>query len=250
LSSISYPTHPVSDATPCRVIVDDQPASGAWNMAVDEALLESVVAGGPCTVRWYGWDLATLSIGYFQTPDEARRDPRFARLPVVRRLTGGGAIVHHHELTYSCTVPAGHALSGNARQLYFAVHERIIQVLAGFGFTAMLRGSAEARLGKEFLCFGRGDDFDVVMEGRKVLGSAQRRRKGAILQHGSLLLWRSEHATEFAGIFDCAAHAVAVADLREALSRAVGGLFSSQIERSSMSPEEGARATQLMQPGK
>jgi lipoyl(octanoyl) transferase len=231
----------------CRVIVDRQPASGAWNMAVDETLLESVVAGGPCTVRWYGWDQATLSIGYFQTLDDVRRDPRFANLPVVRRLTGGGAIVHHHELTYSCTVPAGHALAGQGRQLYLAVHERIIQVLARFGFMATLRGIADARLGKEFLCFGRGDDFDVVMEGRKVLGSAQRRRKGAILQHGSLLLRRSERAAEFPGIFDCAGHAVPESDLLEPLAQAVRGLFSTSVKMERLSTDEHARAADIMQ---
>src|SRR5262245_38955299 len=60
----------------CRLIVDPLPASGRWNMAVDEALLETAVGGGPCTVRWYRWDQATLSLGYFQAPEEATRDPR------------------------------------------------------------------------------------------------------------------------------------------------------------------------------
>src|SRR5437899_7083966 len=96
---------------PCRVIVDTLPGSGEWNMAVDEALLESAVAGGSCATRWYCWNQATLSIGYFQTPEEALCKRRFAALPVVRRLTGGGAIVHHHELTYSCTLPARHPLA-------------------------------------------------------------------------------------------------------------------------------------------
>src|SRR5262249_39981803 len=148
---------------------DPQPASGRWNMAVDEALLEAAMGGGPCTIRWYRWDQATLSLGYFQDPQDAVHDPRLAGLPVVRRLTGGGAIVHEHELTYSCAVPARHGLARDLRGLYRAVHERVIQVLAGFGFSASLRGNVVPGRWGEFLCFARGDDFDVVMGDSKVL---------------------------------------------------------------------------------
>jgi lipoate-protein ligase A len=235
-----------SAVEPCRLIVDPLPGSGEWNMAVDEALLESAVAGRACTTRWYRWNQATLSIGYFQRPEEAHCDRRFAGLPVVRRLTGGGAIVHHHELTYSCTLPAWHPLATNVRDLYSAVHETIIRVLAGFRFDAGLRGIADAHRRAEFLCFGRGDDFDVVMSGRKVVGSAQRRRKGAVLQHGSLLLRRSEWASEFPGVFDCAGHAVPEADLVEQLSRAVSEVLSPKTARESLSKDEQRRAAQLM----
>jgi lipoate-protein ligase A len=235
------------DSGCCRVIVDPQAASGAWNMAVDEALLESAVAGGPCTVRWYRWERPTLSLGYFQARDEARLDPRWAALPVVRRLSGGGAIVHHHELTYSCTVPVHSALAHDARQLYTRVHECIISTLAAHGFAAALRGSADPGRGKDFLCFGRADDFDVVMEGHKVLGSAQRRRKGAVLQHGSLVLRRSECASQFPGVFDCAGHAVPVEQLIERLSLAVGGLFATRLEHGTISDDERASALKLVQ---
>jgi lipoate-protein ligase A len=231
---------------PCRVIVDPLPGSGAWNMAVDEALLESAVAGRACATRWYRWNQATLSIGYFQRPEEALRDQRFAGLPLVRRLTGGGAIVHHHELTYSCTLPARHPLTRNVRYLYTTVHETIIAVLAGFGFDATLRGIAEADRRGEFLCFSRSDDFDVVMNGCKVLGSAQRRRKGAVLQHGSLLLRRSELAGEFPGVFDCSGHDHSETDLVGPLSRAVGEVLSPMAARESLSEAEQRRAAQLM----
>jgi len=232
---------------PCRVIVDPVPGSGEWNMAVDEALLESAVAGGACATRWYRWNQATLSIGYFQTADEAHRDGHLHRLPVVRRLTGGGAIVHHHELTYSCTLPARHPLARNVRDLYLAVHETIIRVLAGFKFDAGLRGNGDAGRRGAFLCFGRGDDFDVVMSGCKILGSAQRRRKGAVLQHGSLLLRRSEWASEFPGVFDCAGHDVPEADLVAQLSRAVGEVLAAKAATGTLSEDERRRAVALIQ---
>lgn len=215
-------------------------------MAVDAALLESAVAGGPCTVRWYRWDEATLSIGYFQGLDEARGNPRFCHLPVVRRLSGGGAIVHHHELTYSCTLPARHPLAADARQLYTVVHGRIVEVLAESGVSVALRGKVDSDRANEFLCFGRGDDFDVVMAGHKVLGSAQRRRKGAVLQHGSLVLRRSEWAPEFPGIFDCGAPTVSPADLIGRLAPAVGSLFASRLEHCSISADEHEQAARCV----
>ena len=223
-----------SGAPACRVIVDPQPAGGGWNMAVDEALLESAVGGGRCTVRWYRWERATLSLGYFQSRDEMLSCRRLTGLPVVRRLSGGGAIVHHHELTYSCTVPAAHALSRNLHGLYTAVHESVIKVLREFGFSSCLRGNSLPGRRGEFLCFGRGDDFDVIMGGCKVLGSAQRRRKGAVLQHGSLILRRSEWVPEFPGVFDCGERAISETDLLERLSAEMGALFSTRWERCSM----------------
>jgi lipoate-protein ligase A len=229
----------------CRLIVDHEPASGAWNMAVDEALLESAVAGGPCTLRWYRWERATLSIGYFQAGNAAQNDPRFGGLPVVRRLSGGGAIVHDHEWTYACTLPARHDLACDARQLYALVHEAVIQALAGLGFPAELRGKADASRGNEFLCFGRGDDFDVVMGGNKVLGSAQRRRKGAVLQHGSLVLRASPWAREFPGVFDCAGRAVPEIDLVDRLAAAVGDRLAARTELGRLAPEEVRRARKL-----
>jgi lipoate-protein ligase A len=231
----------------CRLIVDHQPASGTWNMAVDEALLESAVGGGPCTLRWYRWEQATLSLGYFQTDSAARNDPRFGGLPVVRRLSGGGAIIHDHEWTYSCTLPARHELARDARQLYARVHNAVIRALGALGMVAEVRGTTDGSRGNEFLCFARRDDFDVVMGGQKVLGSAQRRRKGAVLQHGSLVLQASRWTREFSGVFDCAGRAVPEIHLVERLAAEVGIALAPQVERGGLSPAELRRATQLCQ---
>jgi lipoate-protein ligase A len=164
---------------------------------------------------------------------------------VVRRLSGGGAIVHDREWTYSCTLPARHDLARDARRLYARVHEGIIGALAGFGFAARLRGETDARRNQEFLCFGRGDDFDVMIGNNKVLGSAQRRRKGAVLQHGSLVLRASPWALEFPGIFDCAGHSVPESDLIARLAKAVGDILSEHVESGQLSPDERHRATAL-----
>ena len=82
------------------------------------------VAGGAGTayLRTYGWTIPTLSLGYFQHLAEVRADPRWSNVPLVRRLTGGGAIWHHHELTYALVVPGEHPLARPSTELYHAVH--------------------------------------------------------------------------------------------------------------------------------
>jgi lipoate-protein ligase A len=186
----------------CRVVIEPEPQDGVRNMALDEALLEAALERGDCTVRWYRWSAATVSVGYFQAAEAAAGIPGLAGLPIVRRLTGGGAILHHHEWTYSCTLPTGHPLADSPTSIYDRVHERVVAALAEQGIRAALRGEALAEREGTFLCFGRGDPRDIVLGGHKILGSAQRRRRGAVLQHGSLLVHRSEHAPQFPGLLD------------------------------------------------
>jgi lipoate-protein ligase A len=210
----------------CRVVIEAEPQSGVRNMAIDEALLEAALDRGECTVRWYRWRSATVSLGYFQDKDAATAIPAFAGLDVVRRLTGGGAILHHHEWTYSCSVPPGYPLSQTPSRIYEFVHARIIAGLAQKGVdAAALRGTNNASAEGEFLCFGRGDSRDVVLQGHKIVGSAQRRRRGAVLQHGSLLLRRSEYAPQFPGVLDLATSGPFGVDLICRLGESIGAIF-------------------------
>lgn len=173
-------------------------------MAVDEFLLESAIESGACSVRIYRWREATVSLGHFQSADAIQENPRLAGLPVVRRLTGGGAILHHHEITYSCAIPAGHPAVRNPTDLYGTAHRAIIRVLAESSVPAEMRGSTGAGDESAFLCFSRGDPRDIVLAGHKIVGSAQRRRRGAVLQHGSVLLKASEFASEYPGLVELA----------------------------------------------
>jgi lipoate-protein ligase A len=215
-------------------------------MAVDAALLESAVHEGVCTVRCYQWESPTLSIGYFQSMANVPVDAKLSQLPVVRRLSGGGAIVHHHELTYSCSVPADHPLACEPRRIYTTVHECLIAILGRFGLSTGLRGTAPPEKSSEFLCFGRADGFDLVMGGHKVLGSAQRRRKGAVLQHGSLILSQSEFATEFIGLSELSGRAVSAGDLLNVLPEALGKLFGPAGRRESLTEAERSSARSLI----
>jgi len=192
-----------------RLILDPAPQSGAWNMAFDEVLLESAIQDGSCSVRIYRWSEPTVSLGYFQQPGEIAPESPLAELAKVRRLTGGGAILHHHEWTYSCAVPAGHAAIQPPTALYVTVHRALIALLARCNVESQLRGDVTPTGNHPpsvdpppFLCFAAGDSRDIIVRGRKIVGSAQRRRKGAVLQHGSILLNSSSYAPHLPGLND------------------------------------------------
>lgn len=175
-----------------RLLIDP-PLDGPTNMARDEALLQRVDRGEvPATMRLYQWEPATLSLGYFQAYAEVAEQPAAIQaMPVVRRTTGGGAIIHANELTYSLTLPNDHPLlAGGPVRLYEIVHDAAIDMLSSLGVAARRAGGdgqPNAQRGP-FLCFQRRHCVDVVIGSHKVLGSAQRRTSGAVLQHGSLQL--------------------------------------------------------------
>ena len=187
---------------PVQLILDEPPHSGAWNMAVDTALLEESLRTGTVFVRLYRWAEPTISLGYFQKPEERESDRKFGHLPSVRRLSGGGAILHDKEQTYSCVVPSGHALAEQPSQLYDLVHTLFVELLREKSIDVHPRGHDLKNDVEPFLCFLREASPDLVVRGHKVLGSAQRRRRGAVLQHGSLLLQRSDFAPELLGLHD------------------------------------------------
>ena len=200
-----------------RVIIEAEARSGAWNMAVDEALLESAITDGVATLRWYQWSEPTVSLGYFQKSAELTGNLLLSRLPAVRRLSGGGAILHDDELTYSVAIPANQKLFERPEQLYGIVHDSIVSSLCEMGFPVSPRGQTLKRPDEPLLCFLRQDSHDLTLGGNKVLGSAQRRRRGAILQHGSLIRRASALAMHLPGLADLGSTKVPD-DLAERLS--------------------------------
>jgi lipoate-protein ligase A len=202
-------------------------ADGPANMARDEAMLDLAI-DEPAAVafRTYGWSEPTLSLGYFQSVAEVENDPRWRSVPLVRRATGGGAIWHDRELTYALVIPAGHTLARSGRELYHAVHAAIAGRLLAHGVEAHRRGDGDggeplAQEPRPFLCFADQDPEDLVVGRMKVVGSAQRRRSGAILQHGSLLLERSPRTPELLGVGDLARVPTGVPFWSEILATAI-----------------------------
>lgn len=174
-------------------VINDPALPGPTNMARDECLLDRVGCGqSPPTLRLYGWDPPTISLGYFQHYTDFESLPAPAgELTVVRRLTGGGAILHDRELTYSLALPVDHRLlSGGPNKLYELAHAAVIASLNSMGVSTGLAGvsddSGAAR--GPFFCFARRHRYDVLADGDKLAGSAQRRRRDAVLQHGSMIL--------------------------------------------------------------
>jgi len=176
-------------------LLRDPPQSGPINMAADEALLLGVGSGqSPPTLRLYEWDPPTISLGYFQPYAEYEAlEPPARDLPVVRRQTGGGAILHDRELTYSLTLPVGHELlNGNPNRLYELAHDALIACLGHLGLRARRGGPTDGSTAARgpFFCFARRHRLDVLVGQDKLAGSAQRRTRHGLLQHGSIILER------------------------------------------------------------
>ncbi len=185
-------------------LFQDGPADGAWNMAVDEAIARAVGAGlAPATLRFYTWSAPTVSLGYLQeTPGgvdlAACREQGIA---VVRRVTGGRAVLHAAELTYSVAVPIrGSWRSLSVAETFTLICRGLIAGLARLGVTAELGDGRSRPPGSRVVgardpggretgaCFLLPEMPAVLVGGRKLLGSAQRRWDRSLLQHGSLLL--------------------------------------------------------------
>jgi len=180
-----------------RLLVTE-PLDGATNMAVDEALLRARIddSGGP-TVRFYGWHPATVSLGYAQPLDEAvdRAACQTLGIGLVRRPTGGSAILHEPpdaEVTYSVVAREGDFPGADdVLETYRILGEGLAAGLARLGvqtqLTPLTRGR-RAEAASPAFCFRRAGAYELAVEGRKLVGSAQRRQRRAFLQHGSVLL--------------------------------------------------------------
>lgn len=178
--------------------IDSENCRPSFNMACDEALLmwhsEGKIAP---TIRFYGWNPPTLSIGYFQTAEkEINMDAvKEQKLGFVRRPTGGRAVLHDKELTYSVIVSEDHPkMPTSVTEAYRVISEGILEGFKNLGldaYFAIPKTSGELeelRNPRSSVCFDAPSWYELVVEGRKVAGSAQTRQKGVILQHGSILL--------------------------------------------------------------
>ncbi|MFD0869922.1 lipoate protein ligase-like protein [Chlamydia abortus] len=170
----------------------------AMNMAVDEAILIAHSEGRtPPTLRFYGWSPASLSIGYFQ---RARNEVDFEELKrqgigFVRRATGGRAVLHDRELTYSMIVAESYpGLPRRVTEAYRVLSQGLLNGFINLGLDAEMvtLASEEEKAKYESMgsaaCFDSPSWYELVVEGRKVAGSAQVRQKEVVLQHGSILL--------------------------------------------------------------
>jgi lipoate-protein ligase A len=206
-------------------LIFDRPAAGDWNMGMDEALLQSVGrAGQGGCLRFYLWNEPTLSLGYFQRHADRTLHPPSRDCPMVRRSTGGGAIIHAAELTYSFVVPVKRHRDERTSELYLTFHQALIEELASRSISSTLCGKSTSQFRdcEPFLCFLRRAEADVLSEGHKVAGSAQRRWRLGLLQHGSILLKTTPKSPELAGIEDLSGRSVDAFELAERWANRIG----------------------------
>jgi lipoate-protein ligase A len=178
------------DRPPWRWL-DTGARDGATNMAIDEALLEVYAArGGRPILRFYSWSPPTVSLGYGQAVESAVALDRCRALgiDVVRRPTGGRAVLHEHEVTYSVVIRDDDPLAAmGILASYLTISRALIRGLSYLGVAATLIPLQRPAVASP-VCFATPSSYEVAVAGRKLIGSAQRRRPGAIMQHGSLPL--------------------------------------------------------------
>ena len=187
-------------------LIQDCAHSGEFNMAADIFLSEYTKKANKVVLRLYTWDRPTLSLGYHQKLKNSLLDSCTARrIPVVRRPTGGRAVLHDRELTYMITIPESHPRATRGRnELFKEIGASFITAAYMIGKTAeLVRFGSEDRLevlpkGSP-LCFDSVSRWEVRLQGRKWIGSAQRFLPGVVLQHGSILL--GESAVNIAELF-------------------------------------------------
>jgi len=174
-------------------IIEHEPSKGAWNMAVDEAILESVIKQDALpTLRLYAWEPACLSLGLAQPFAEVDLPALEARRwDLVRRPTGGRAILHTDELTYAVIAPQNEPrVKGGVLESYLRLSQALLQVLCLLGLDPEANEKSTGNTpGKPNpVCFEVPSNYEITVSGLKLIGSAQARRNEGVLQHGALPL--------------------------------------------------------------
>jgi lipoate-protein ligase A len=240
-----------SRATPLKIatrlvlwrLLLSPPLGGPENMALDEALMARARRAGETVLRTYAWATPTLSLGRHQRArgvyDEGALHD--AGVEVVRRPTGGRALLHHREVTYSVTAPASDA--GSVAQAYARINALLVDALALLGVPAeVATGGRRAPAPTAVPCFAEPSAGELVHDGRKLAGSAQWRDAGALLQHGSILV--DDDQRTIGALLRSPSPAVpAPATLRGALGRApshveVHEAFARAVEGATGTPAE------------
>ncbi len=182
-----------------RLLID-KPTDGFLNMAIDESLLISCQRGEEPllfpTIRFYQWSTPTLSLGYAQRNSQTVDSDycREAGIKVVRRLTGGRAVLHHREVTYSVVARTDEPpFCGSISETYLMLSRAIMGAYTSLGIAAELAGKGEGHRSASSPmtrspCFYSPSRHELVYQGKKLVGSAQKRQRNSFLQHGSILL--------------------------------------------------------------
>jgi lipoate-protein ligase A len=255
-------TVPVEARGVWRLLLDDS-HDGAWNMAVDEALLEACEEApqppAP-TLRLYSWRPAALSLGKSQ-PAEGAHDPgalRESGVDLVRRPTGGEAVLHEHERTYAVVaVPGVPPFAGGPVDTYRRIAEALVDGLARLGADARaVEPVAATPRRRGAICFERVGAWEIASSGRKLVGSSQFRRRRAFLQHGSMPLRMDARrlaamtgapidASRFTDLESAAGRPIEPAEIDRAISAGFEETFRVRLVPGRLTDAEALRAAEL-----
>jgi len=254
-----------------RLIIDAEPQSAPMNMAIDEAMLKlHYYLQTPPTLRLYQWRKPTLSIGYFQKID---RDIDLETLKksgveLIRRSTGGRAVLHHHELTYSVVLGEDYPqMPKGVTESYRYLSQGLVKALEYLDIPCELAFKTEKTKNLSPACFDTPSQYELLVQSKKIIGSAQVRKQGTILQHGSiplqlntdllfsLLRFRNDSIQErmkqkfvekAIAINEVSRRDYAIAEIQEAVIGGFAEALSIKLEHQSLMPEEIALAEDLV----
>jgi lipoate-protein ligase A len=206
------------------LIVEPEPLTGSWNMAVDEHLYRLAAGSARTFLRFYRWERPTASLGYSQ--DAAKVvDVEFCRshgIDIVRRMTGGKLVLHDREVTYSVASADTGVFTDTLRESYRHISRALLKGLALMGITARLaEASPPAYVRGTMPCFAFPARDEVEIAGRKIIGSAQKRTGALFLQHGSIPLEKDEALLAEVSRPGETAESLGMTSLAEALGRPV-----------------------------
>jgi lipoate-protein ligase A len=210
-------------------------------MAADEAMLLTSAERNVASLRFYTWTEPTLSLGYFQRAAERKVDPLLAECAWIRRPSGGGAIMHHHELTYCLALPAGAPWQTKESWICRA-HQVVAAALCEFGVEARAVVCGEEKKLDPLLCFLHQTPGDLLVNDAKILGSAQRKMRGALMQHGSILLAQSPLTPSLPGIAELSGRRIKSDELQSAFIRHFASRIGWVVERDEWTEEEVRRS--------
>lgn len=219
-------------------------AEGAWNMAADEVLLQTA-ASGIASFRLYGWSKPTLSLGYFQTSASCRAYSRLGELAWVRRPSGGAALVHHLEVTYALALPAGAFWQNTGESWLRRMHIVLADALASLAIETTMCGEHEEKKLGDILCFLHHTPGDLRIGEAKIAGSAQRKQRGALTQHGSILLAASPWTPHLPGIRELAGVSLSAQTLVDAVTEQLAQQTGWQLVASEWTRHERERIDEL-----
>jgi lipoate-protein ligase A len=243
------------------LIVDENPLPGALNMAVDEFLFRSLGDKPRTFLRFYQWSKPTASLGYSQTVEKVLDLDSCHRngVDVVRRITGGKLVLHHREITYSIASSDTEVFSSTLSESYRLISNALICGLGKMGLKAKLAGPPPASYRTGNLpCFSYPARDEIEVDGRKIVGSAQKRVGGHFLQHGSIPLQSGEDILKSISLGAEAKADLRMTSLSEVLGRSVdfewavdrltegiSAYFNVRLRTKVFAPEEVAAITEL-----